>query len=114
MIDIASAYEGYKFYLPVFLDFRGRISRSGILHFYERDLARSLIFFSDSSQKESDPYTSNNVIISLAFHMKAFSTYNDALAWYHENRDELFQGGILSTAAKAKHPFQFLSCLESK
>lgn len=38
---LASAYEGYQFYLPSFIDFRGRIYRSGILHFHERDLARS-------------------------------------------------------------------------
>ncbi|KAL0386617.1 UNVERIFIED_CONTAM: putative DNA-directed RNA polymerase [Sesamum latifolium] len=39
------SYEGYQFYLPSFIDFRGRIYRSGILHFHERDLARSLIVF---------------------------------------------------------------------
>lgn len=48
IINLASAYEGYRFYLPAFLDFRGRIYRSGVLHFHERDLARSLIVFSDT------------------------------------------------------------------
>lgn len=41
LIEMASAYDGYTFDLPAFLDFRGRIYRSGILHFHERDLARS-------------------------------------------------------------------------
>lgn len=45
VITLASAYEGYSFYLPAFMDFRGRIYRSGVLHFHERDLARSLIQF---------------------------------------------------------------------
>lgn len=45
ILTLASAYEGYNFYLPAFLDFRGRIYRSGILHFHERDIARSLITF---------------------------------------------------------------------
>jgi DNA-directed RNA polymerase len=39
IIDLASAYDGYKFYLPVYMDFRGRIYRAGLLHFHERDFA---------------------------------------------------------------------------
>lgn len=45
ILNLAEAYDGYKFYLPAFLDFRGRIYRSGILHFHERDIAISLILF---------------------------------------------------------------------
>lgn len=37
IFQIASAYSDYVFYLPAFMDFRGRIYRSGILHFHERD-----------------------------------------------------------------------------
>ncbi|KAL0386791.1 UNVERIFIED_CONTAM: putative DNA-directed RNA polymerase [Sesamum latifolium] len=58
ILTLASAYEGYQFYLPSFIDFRGRIYRSGILHFHERDLARSLIVFApnpyDSYDSEID------------------------------------------------------------
>ena len=43
LITPANAMRLITFYLPAFLDFRGRIYRSGILHFHERDLARSLI-----------------------------------------------------------------------
>ncbi|KAK7357083.1 hypothetical protein VNO80_16364 [Phaseolus coccineus] len=43
ILRLAQAYDGYQFYLPVFLDFRGRIYRCGLLHFHERDLVRSLI-----------------------------------------------------------------------
>lgn len=43
VLTLASAYEGYKFYLPAFVDFRGRIYRAGVLHFHERDFSRCLI-----------------------------------------------------------------------
>ncbi|KAK7326258.1 hypothetical protein VNO80_33073 [Phaseolus coccineus] len=46
ILRLAQAYDGYQFYLPVFLDFRGRIYRCGLLHFHERDLVRSLIIMS--------------------------------------------------------------------
>lgn len=45
IFKLANAYAGYKFFLPTFLDFRGRIYRAGVLHFHERDLARSLIVY---------------------------------------------------------------------
>lgn len=35
IIEMSKAYAGYNFYLPAFLDFRGRIYRSGVLHFHE-------------------------------------------------------------------------------
>jgi len=56
IIRLASAYEGYTFYLPAFIDFRGRISRTGILHFHERDLVKSLIHFG----YEEKNYTQEN------------------------------------------------------
>jgi len=42
-LDLAESLEGYNIYFPAFLDFRGRIYRSGLLHFHERDLSRSLV-----------------------------------------------------------------------
>ncbi|KAL2905158.1 putative DNA-directed RNA polymerase [Bienertia sinuspersici] len=51
IFELASAYAGYQLYLPAFLDFRGRIYRCGILHFHERDLARSLIQIDDDGRK---------------------------------------------------------------
>lgn len=46
ILNLARAYDGYEFYLPAFMDFRGRIYRAGILHFHERDLSKSLLQFS--------------------------------------------------------------------
>lgn len=59
LIQIAKAYNDYKIDFPAFIDFRGCIYRSGILHFHERDLARSLIMFDSEPPssfhiKESD------------------------------------------------------------
>lgn len=54
LLKLATAYDGYRFYLPAFLDFRGRIYRSGILHFHERDLARSLIIFARNCDVQLD------------------------------------------------------------
>ncbi|KAG4946751.1 hypothetical protein JHK87_042758 [Glycine soja] len=42
ILDLAKAYSGYSLYFPAFIDFRGRIYRSGIFHFHERDLARTI------------------------------------------------------------------------
>lgn len=78
IINLASAYEGYRFYLPTFLDFRARIYRAGVLHFHERDLARSLIVFSDSpyqnSQLDSDKEEYIHMVLTsaAAFHYKKF------------------------------------------
>ena len=35
VFELAKAYKGYRLYFPAFIDFRGRISRSGMLHFHE-------------------------------------------------------------------------------
>lgn len=43
LLKLASAYDGYTFYLPAFIDFIGRIYRTGIMHFHERNLLRSLL-----------------------------------------------------------------------
>ena len=33
ILTLACSYKDYKFYLPAFVDFRGRIYRAGVLHF---------------------------------------------------------------------------------
>lgn len=66
IIRLVSAYEDYVFYLPAFMDFRGRIYRSGILHFHERDLARSLIVFANNHQEEEGCNQSAKDIVASA------------------------------------------------
>ncbi|XP_017985382.1 PREDICTED: probable DNA-directed RNA polymerase [Theobroma cacao] len=106
IIKLAIAYEGYKFYLPAFLDFRGRIYRSGVLHFHERDLARSLIVFADCNSMESRK--KDNVIAAAAFHYKPFKSVNNALLWYYENKLQIESNSLLFTL-EAKRNFQFIA-----
>ncbi|XP_019240737.1 PREDICTED: uncharacterized protein LOC109220725 [Nicotiana attenuata] len=119
ILDIASAYEGYEFYLPAFVDFRGRIYRAGVLHFHERDLARSLIVFSKrtvydakmanpSHSTEYDEKVKTMLYAAASFHYQKFDTYSAAERWYHEQRFESI-GRIIEYAPTARDPFQFLS-----
>ena len=70
IINLADAYDGYDFYLPAFLDFRGRIYRCGILHFHERDLARSLIHFSGTQFCNKDENDLIYIYAATAFHFQ--------------------------------------------
>lgn len=112
LIKLANAYDGYKFYLPAFLDFRGRIYRSGVLHFHERDLARSLILIGDSPDRSSSSPLSQlitqRIIIATAFHYKSFNSYTDAGIWLIDNLNDIFNNKY-KYGLKAKRPFQFLA-----
>lgn len=105
ILKLAIAYDGYKFDLPAFLDFRGRIYRCGVLHFHERDLARSLIVFADC--KTNIDNTNKSFIAAAAFHYKSFVSDEAALEWVNNNIDKMEIG----YARDAKRPFQFLSNL---
>ncbi|KAM7249887.1 hypothetical protein ACFE04_019666 [Oxalis oulophora] len=129
VLKLAYAYAGYNFYLPAFLDFRGRIYRCGVLHFHERDLARSLIVF--ASQYDECCYFnkeySAHFLIGSAYHYKKFNTNSEALNWVINNliphikeMDTLVSNHtyeyfyntmnkILKFYRAAKRPFQFLS-----
>jgi len=117
ILDLAEAYEGYQFYLPSFLDFRGRIYRCGINHFHERDLARSLILFAesgpDSDKPNFNPYIRRHLKISAAFHYKSFETYNDAYDWYYQHEIRL-KKDILSYASKTPISVSFTDRLSTR
>ncbi|KAI5669088.1 hypothetical protein M9H77_18941 [Catharanthus roseus] len=111
------SYEGYQFYLPTFLDFRGRIYRSRVLHFYERDLARSLVLFGGEI-----PETSNDEAVwaQIGFYCKSFTSSSQAISYIMntlleglsttdgDRRDD-YEIVLLYQAREAKRPFQFLS-----
>lgn len=89
LIQLATVYDGYTFYLPAFLDFRGRIYRRGFLHFHERDLAWSLILFDrdNSYNVESLPeleIQKKQLMLcwSAASHFQSFSSFEEACKWY--------------------------------
>lgn len=114
IIRLASAYEDYVFYLPAYLDFRGRIYRSGILHFHERDLARSLIVFAHNHQEESNQSTKDIVATSAAFKYQKFDLYEEALKWYKEKQREIYDtddidNNLITFSKKASEPFQFIA-----
>lgn len=113
LINDVTAYSDYVFYLPAFMDFRGRIYRSGILHFHERDLARSLIVFANiPKQKEKCKQAAKDIVATAAaFKYKKFHLYDEALQWYKDNEmgfsasDE----SLITIAKDANDPFQFIS-----
>lgn len=126
VLNLACAYDGYQFYLPAFMDFRGRIYRSGVLHFHERDLARSLILFANdkaptvSSTDEST--IRRHLTFAAAFKFKKFQSLKQSGSWYDNTFKELmyensnqkitideFNKRLINLAQKASDPFQFLA-----
>jgi len=114
ILVLADAYSGYQFYLPAFLDFRGRIYRAGVLHFHERDLARSLIVFSaksykfNKSDKDSLRFT---LACAAAFKYKKFVSLDQAYSWYMQNISSILESdkSLINFALQASDPFQFLA-----
>ena len=123
ILKIASAYAGYEFYLPAFVDFRGRIDRAGVLHFHERDLARSFIVFAsrtvdkaiELNKDEVDDLRSHRMVrAAVSFHYQKFSTYEAATRWYFDSIKDRIEN-LIEIAAGASEPYQFISkviCLE--
>lgn len=120
MLRLCKALDGYDIYLPAYLDFRGRIYRSGILHFHERDLTRSLLLFSDVNTTDSNE-EKQKAYDALAFHYKSFSTIDECREWsnktintitdmmIYNSDEEVTLNHFIELSAKAKNPFQFLS-----
>jgi DNA-directed RNA polymerase len=116
IFNLADAFEGFQIYLPAFLDFRGRIYRSGIIHFHERDLARSFLLFDLSNINGYSGCLSENNIPRLkeaiAFHYKSFVQIKDASDWfetqYSTNLSKSIENFLL-TSYNAKNPFQFIA-----
>lgn len=116
MLKLSKALEGYDIYLPAYLDFRGRIYRSGILHFHERDLARSLLLFSDDNSTDSHEIMVR-AMEANAFHFKSFFSISECKEWYNKKVvDDIFDqpyldmlSNLIEMSAKAKRPFQFMS-----
>lgn len=95
------------------MDFRGRIYRSGILHFHERDLAKSLIVFSNNHQeKEGSNLSAKDIVAtSAAFKYKKFYHYDEALQWHKEIQSLIYASdeSLISFAKGASDPFQFIA-----
>ncbi|KAK7296945.1 hypothetical protein VNO77_46290 [Canavalia gladiata] len=121
IIKLANAYNGYKFDLPAYLDFRGRIYRSGFLHFHERDLAKSLVIRANTKPLVgNDRENLKQNISSAVFHYQAFNKPRDAIKWYIEIFEDLEQfqtnqkiANLIRFSQDAKRGFQFLSHMVS-
>lgn len=114
ILKLAIAYDGYHFYLPAFIDFRGRIYRSGILHFHERDLARSLIVFADSTSIIDDINIYHTslaaAVAAAAYHYKSFDSVDEGIQWIYNITDiHMNEENLIVFARDAKRPFQFLA-----
>lgn len=135
ILDLAKAYEGYSLYFPAFLDFRGRIYRSGIFHFHERDLARSLLLL-DCKDNCKDESTKKNIsikelkiiyLIATGFLYQSYKNEIEAAEDMFnkiDNNAELCKNGeagdllyykiilkLVKESQKAKRPLQYLSNL---
>lgn len=94
VLNLSSAYAGYQFDLPAFIDFRGRIYRAGVLHFHERDLAKSLIVFSNNGQspelrKCDELDLRKHLACAAAFKFQKFLTLDDSYQWYMKMHEEV-------------------------
>ncbi|XP_074373729.1 putative DNA-directed RNA polymerase [Apium graveolens] len=115
ILKLSIVYEGYRFYLPAFLDFRGRIYRSGILHFHERDLARSLVVFVEDAyglDNQKDMNLLKSFVEASSFHYKGFTNYSNGLKWFADHISSSLNDNntLIEKARDAKKPLQLLSC----
>ena len=116
IINLAIMFEGNKFYLPTFMDFRGRIyPYVSYLSYQGNDLARALLNFADS-----EPITENGLeylqLYLASTYGKTSDTFEKRLEWFNENFDnfynlyleepERFEKEVLS---QANEKFQFMS-----
>jgi DNA-directed RNA polymerase len=94
-LELAEALVSYKFYLPVYMDFRGRNYRRGVFHFHERDLMRSLFLFATPNDPKRDPIEEgkkkltqqqyDSFFASAAFHHAKHENYTYAANWFKNN-----------------------------
>ena len=76
------------------MDFRGRIYRSGVLHFHERDLAKSVIWFSSDAQspelsKCEDSSLKRDLLCAAALKYKKWKSLNKSYIWYIDHRHQM-------------------------
>ena len=123
IINIASLYKDSEFYLPVFIDFRGRVyPLSSYLNYQGGDLARSLILFGQEYEEILD----NTGVECLNIYLANLAGY-DKVSWNRRLKlvDEIIGEFLISNkispvkylldhATDISEPFQFMSIIFSK
>ena len=108
IIGLAKLYKGISnFYIPVRIDFRGRIyCESQYLNYQSTELAKSLLLFSQSEKVLISDETSVNYL--RIFGANAFGldkkSFKDRIKWVKENEYDIlnFKNGILISKAESK------------
>jgi len=129
IINLATALEEYTFWFPAFIDFRGRIYRTGILNFHERDLARSLLLFSSNKEDQSLGISIDSISDSLELsnetyrslvcaayaHYKSPTSITSSYQWLiqhcirSEDHSSVTPTEIIDLASESKSPFLFIA-----
>jgi len=128
LINLASALNGYDIWCPAFVDFRGRIYRTGYLNFHERDLARSLLLFSTNDIGHAQNMDRSSTPLELTeetYRILACDAYGhyqtpvsltSSYQWVikhcclrGDDQSPVSQTEIMNLAAEAKNPYQFIA-----
>jgi len=125
LLKLATALSSYKFWFPAFVDFRGRIYRTGYLNFHERDLARSLLLFSyweypalESEVKipiELSDLRYRSLVCAAYAHYKTPTSVTESYEWLNQHGftssdpSAVSPGTIIDLASKSKNPFLFIA-----
>lgn len=113
---MASVYQNVTFYLPVFMDFRGRIyTEVTYLSYQGHDLIRSLIIFKNEEQLNEVGINYLKLYIVNTYKGNKM-TYKQRCVWFDDNINDFIslylknsKAFLHSIVPLAKEPFQFLS-----
>lgn len=114
-LDLASIYSETGFYLPVFLDYRGRIyPETTYLSYQGTDLIRGLLKFERRYPIVDDTVYYLKIYLANVFGLSS-KTFQERLDWVESNYNQLVldyyddKTAFNSFVIKAKEPFQFYS-----
>uniref|UniRef100_P33539 Probable DNA-directed RNA polymerase n=1 Tax=Agaricus bitorquis TaxID=5343 RepID=RPOP_AGABT len=122
IISLASLYKDNEFYLPVYVDFRGRVyPLSNYISYQGGDLARSLILFADTKcvLNNSGKECLNVYLANLAGYDKLpwserLTKVDGIIKEYLESNEISNTKYIEDNIDKISEPFQFISIMYAK
>ena len=115
-LNIAFLFQDTKFYLPTFLDFRGRIyPDTSYLSYQSTDLSRALFNFADSECISSTGLEYLHLYLASTYGLSK-ETFQSRLEWFKSNFDNFYNLYLDNkdkfchdVLSRAKEKFQFLS-----